>query len=48
MSILQKKIRGPRPCLVHTKNQKVFKIPRHIESFNTYMHETLNIDENKN
>jgi len=23
-----------RPCLVHPKNQKVFKILRHIESFN--------------
>ena len=24
-----------RPCLVYPKNQKVFKIPRHIESFDT-------------
>ena len=24
-----------RPCLVHPENQKVFKIPCHIESFNT-------------
>ena len=26
-----------RPCLVHPKRQKVFKIPRHIESCGTYM-----------
>jgi len=26
-----------RPCLVHTKNQKLFKISRHIESCGTCM-----------
>ena len=36
-----------RPCLVHPKNQKLFKISRHIESFGTCM-KTLNIDEKKN
>ena len=25
------------PCLVHPENQKVFKILRHIECFDTYM-----------
>ena len=26
-----------RPCLVHPKKQKVFKIFRHIKSYGTYM-----------
>ena len=26
-----------RSCLVHSENQKVFKIPHHIESFGTCM-----------
>ena len=33
-----------RLCLVHPENQKVFKIFCHLVA----LHETLNIDENKN
>jgi len=36
-SYSQEKPTEPRPCLVHSENQKVFKIPRHIESYDTCM-----------
>jgi hypothetical protein len=35
-----------RSCLVHSENQKLFKIPRHINL--EHMNEALDINENKN
>ena len=32
-----KEKKSPGPCLVQPKNQNLFKIPRHIESYATYM-----------
>ena len=42
-----KKFKKTRPCLVHSENQNFFQdFPSHRILW--YMHETLNIDENKN
>jgi len=43
---LAEKYGATGPCLVHPKNQNLFKISRHIKYCGIY--KTLNIDKNKN